>query len=101
MSFSQGRIIVLEIRTIDNPGFDQAQISSLVLREAENGFCLESSWIDSISSAITDAIVHLGSNYRHPLYFDVQVLPREDIDTTIDSTPPKRRRRRRRRKPSD
>ena len=101
MRFSEDRIIVLEIKTIDNPGFDQTQISSLVLREAENGFCLDSSWVNSLSSAITDAIVHLGSNYRHPLYFDVQVLPREDIDTTIDSTPHKRRRRRKRRKPID
>ena len=45
--------------------------------------------IEEIKRAILGIIPHLGSNYRHPLLFDVQILPGGRIDAyfaSIDSS---------------
>ena len=89
------RLLVVEIRTLDNPGFDSSQLSTLTAFSDSQQLYLSSD-MESIRTAILDAIVHLGSNYRHPLYFDVQVLPRDEMDASEHS--PQRRRRRRRRR---
>ena len=89
------RLIVVEIKTIDNPGFDEAQLRTINLYEVDEVFYLEFSWIDLVVSAIADAIIRLGSNFRHPLYFNIQVIPHKGADTiTVDSTPLKKRRNR-------
>ena len=89
------RLIVVEIKTIDNPGFDEAQLRTINLYEVDEVFYLEFSWIDSIVSAVANAIISIGSNFRHPLLFRVQVIPHKGADNiTVDSTPPKKRRKR-------
>lgn len=101
MRFSEERIIVVEIKTIDNPGFDSSQLRTINLYEGKEVFYLGFSWVDLIWQAIADAIVRLGSNFRHPLLFRVQVIPYQEADTTtVDYSPPRRKRRRRRR-PTD
>ena len=85
------RILIVEIRTLDNPDLDSSQLSTLIAHREQGRLYLDS--IDAIRSAIVDGIVHLGSNYRHPLLFDVQVIP--------ESTKPRSKRRRRRRRPSN
>ncbi len=87
------RILVVEIRTLDNPGFDSSQLSTLTYFGDSQRLYLSSD-LEIITTAILDAIVHLGSNYRHPLLFDVQVLTGDRIDACEHS--PRRRRRRRR-----
>lgn len=87
------RLLVVEIRTMDNPGFDSSQLSTLTAFGDSQQLYLSSD-LELIRSAILDAILHLGSNYRHPLYFDVQVVPRDEIDASEHN--PRRRRRRRR-----
>lgn len=37
--------------------------------------------INYIERAIVEAVIHLGSNYRHPLLFNVQVIPGDEIGT--------------------
>ena len=63
------RILIVEIRTLDNPDLDSSQLSTLIAHREQGRLYLDS--IDAIRSAIVDGIVHLGSNYRHPLLFDV------------------------------
>ena len=85
------RILVVEIKTADNPDLDTSQLSTLTFHQDTGKLYLRSEF-EEIKSAITDAIVRLGSNYRHPLFFDVQVIP----DESKSEDPPNRRRRRRR-----
>ena len=89
------RILIIEIRTIDNPDLDSSQLSTITAHTTDTGRLYLDSIDDAIRSAIVDGIVHLGSNYRHPLLFDVQVLSGDDID--IEKPLGRRRRRRRRR----
>ena len=92
------RILVVEIRTADNPGFDSSQLSTIKLFETTDKYQVDLNY-KQIGSAIIDAILRLGSNYRHPLLYDVQVIAGDDLDTSkpqLDKSPPRRRRRRRR-----
>ena len=88
------RLIVVEIKTIDNPGFDSSQLRTINLYKGDEAFYLGFSWIDSIVSAVANAIISIGSNFRHPLLFRVQVIPYKADSITVDSTPPKKRRKR-------
>ncbi len=78
------RILVVEIKTMDNPGFDSTQLSTLTAFSDSNNFYLGSN-LELLKSVIIEAIIHLGSNYRHPLLFNVQVLPGDEIDALIAS----------------
>ena len=92
------RILVIEIKTMDNPGFDSSQLSTIKFFETTDKYQINLNY-KQIGSAIIDAILRLGSNYRHPLHFDVQVLPGDELDTSdpqVDKSPTTRRRRRRR-----
>jgi len=90
------RILVIEIKTADNPSLDSSQMSTLTFHQNTGKLYLRSDF-EEIKSAISDAVLCLGSNYRHPLYFDVQVIP----DKSKSDNPSNRRRRRRRRKSCD
>ena len=78
------RIVVIEIKTMDNPGLDSSQLATLTAFSNSNQIYLGSE-IEPIKLAILDAIVHLGSNYRHPLLFNVQVLPGDKMDAYMSS----------------
>ena len=41
--------------------------------------------IEEVKQAIVDIIPHLGSNYRHPILFDVQIFPGDEIDAYLNS----------------
>ena len=92
MNSQPQRILIIEIKTADNPDLDGSQLSTLTFHKERGKLHLRSS-IEEIQFAITDAIVHLGSNYRHPLHYDVQVIP----DKSKSDNPSNRKRRRRRR----
>lgn len=90
------RILVVEIRTMDNPGLDRSQLSTLTAFDDSSQLYLSSN-LESIKSAILDAIVHLGNNYRHPLLYNVQVIPGSEMDAmmaSIERHPNAHRRRR-------
>ena len=60
--------------------------------------CYIATGIKEIKTAIIGAIPHLGSNYRHPLLFDVQILPGEEMDAYLTSVKNRRFRKNRVRK---
>jgi len=98
MNTQPQRILVIEIKTIDNPGFDSSQLSTIKFFDTSAEYKVDLSY-KQIGSAIIDAILRLGSNYRHPLLYDVQIIPGDGTDTSdpqLDKSPTRRRRRRRR-----
>lgn len=95
------RILTIEIRTMDNPGFDSTQLSTLTaFSDSSNNLYLASN-LKPLKPLILEAIIHLGSNYRHPLLFNVQVLPGDEIDALIASVENARNRIRRLRQHSN
>jgi len=86
------RILIIEIKTAENPDLDSSQLSKLTFQNDRDILHLNSD-IEQIKSAIENAVLRLGSNYRHPLYFNVQVIP----DESKSDNPSNRKRRRRRR----
>ena len=82
------RIVVIEIRTMNNPDLDPSQIKSITVYEDSGGYYLASD-LSQIRAYIIEAvktIISLGDNYRHPLYFDVQVAPGDEMDYLLDSS---------------
>jgi hypothetical protein len=81
----QSPILIVEIRIVDRVDFDPAQVSSMtVFQDSASKYHLATG-IKKIESAIVAAIPHLGNNFRHPLLFNVQILPGDKIDALMAS----------------
>ena len=78
------RIIVLELKTGNKSDYDLAQLFNLTAY-TDSQYLYWNEDIEQLDSAILDAIINIGSNYRHPLLFNVQVLPGDEIDAIIAS----------------
>lgn len=93
------QILVVEIKTIDSAEFDTQQLSGgqhsreahelrpqkmIIYRNSRNRYFLFTG-IEKIRTAILDAIPRFGSNYHHPLLFDVQILPGNEMDAYMAS----------------
>ena len=77
----QKRLLVVEVKTIDNPGLDRSQLSTITaFSNLGQLYLSEDSGLEFIKSAIIEAVIHLGSNYRHPLLFNVQIVPGDELD---------------------
>ena len=82
---SPNRTLIVEVKTVENSRFDPAQTSPLIVyQDASSNYYLATG-NSQIEAAILAAIPHLGSNYRHPLLFDVQVLPGSRISAFVAS----------------
>ena len=92
-SLSSRRILIVEIKTVESDVYDDSQLHSLTIYQDSNS-CYLAKGIEVIKSAILSVIPRLGSNYKHPLLFDVQVLPGDGTDAIVASTErsPKRKR---------
>ena len=94
----RSQILRIEISMVDRSDLDLNQIIqplNIYQTARRNYFSIAA--INRIISAIIEIVLQLGSNYRHPLYFDVQVLPGEQInisDVFFDNFPFSRRYRR-------
>lgn len=82
---SPNRTLIVEVRTIENSHFDPAQTLPLIIYQDTNDNYFISTGIEPIKAAIIQAIPHLGSNYRHSLLFDVQVISGDEVDAFIAS----------------
>ena len=91
------RILVVEIKMLDETDFDPSQIKSMtVYQDSGNNYHLATG-LKHLEQAIIEAIIHPGSNYRHPLLFDVQIVPGDEInisDTLLNNQTISVRRRR-------
>lgn len=88
------QIIVVEV-TRTNSSFNKSQTIPLTIFFDQNdNYYLSIQQLERIKSKIIE-VVKLGSNYRHPLLFDVQIVPGDGTDAIISSAArsPKRKRR--------
>ena len=85
MSLQSQQILIVEIKTVESVSINPEQLNPMVIyRDPSNNYFV-STGIKKIERAITEAIVRLGSNYRHPLYFDVQVLSGDETSAYLAS----------------
>ena len=79
------KLLIVEIRIADETDYDPSQVQSLTIyQDSENNYHFVRD-LNQIKQAIGDAIVHLGNNYRHPLLYDVQVVPGDKMDAVMAS----------------
>lgn len=85
MSQQSQEILIVEIKTVESASINPQQLNQMIIyRDSSNNYFV-STGVERIRRAITEAIVRLGSNYRHPLYFDVQVLPGDKMTAYLAS----------------
>jgi hypothetical protein len=71
----------LEIRTLASPPLELDSIRTItIMQDAHNHYFIATG-IETIKSAITDSIPHLGTNFRYPLLFQIEIIsgPRRRI----------------------
>ena len=93
------KLIIVEIRIANETDYDPSQVQQLTIyRDPDNHYHSDNK-MKEIKRAMGDAIVHFGNNFRHPLLYDVQVVPGDEMDALMafDDTQSQRRRRRGRR----
>ena len=82
---TQTYLLSIEIRTIE-PSLNNRDPDSVVTIFCDpQDNCFIGSSLDQIKTAILGAIPHLGTNFRHPLFFNVQILPGDQTDALIAS----------------
>ena len=82
---SSKQILIIEIKTIDSGSFDTQQLEKMIIYQDHRNKYFLSTGVERIKTAILDAIPRLGSNYRHPLLFGVQIFPGDAIDAQLAS----------------
>lgn len=75
MSQEPQLILIVEIKTVESASFDIQQLEKMIVHQDSDNNYFVSFGIERIKRAIVEAIPCLGSNYRHPLLFKVQVIP--------------------------
>ena len=82
---SPNRTLIVEVKTVERSNFDPAQTSPLIVYLDSNNNYFISTGNSQIERAILAAIPRLGSNYRHPLLFDVQVISGDEGEAFVAS----------------
>jgi hypothetical protein len=79
-------LLSVEIRTIE-PSLNNPDPNSVITIycDPQDNYFIGSS-LEQVKIAILSAIPHLGTNFRHPLFFNVQILPGDRRDAFIAST---------------
>jgi hypothetical protein len=78
-------LLSIEIRTIE-PSLNNRDPDSVVTIFCDSqDNCFIGSSLEQVKTAILGAIPHLGTNFRHPLFFNVQILPGNQTDALIAS----------------
>ena len=85
---TQTYLLSVEIKTIKPNLNDLEAHSTLTIFCNSQDQCFIAKGLDEIKTAIIGAIPHLGTNSRHPLLFDVQILPGDKTDALIASCEP-------------
>ena len=82
---NQRKLLIVEIRIANETDYDPSQVQSLTIyRDSENHYH-SNNQMNEIKRAMGDAIVYFGNNFRHPLLYDVQVVPGGEMDAVMAS----------------
>ena len=68
-------VLKIEFTMVDRESIDPNQIQPLNIYQDLEGHYFSGKAIKQIKKAIVKIVLRLGSNFRHPLYFDVQIFP--------------------------
>ena len=79
-------LLSIEIRTIEPSSNNLDPDSVITIYCDRHNNCFIGSSLDQIKTAIIGTIPHLGTNFRHPLFFNVQILPGDKLDALIASS---------------
>lgn len=79
-------LLCVEIKTIEPSLNNPAPNSTLTIFCDPQNNCFVGSGLRQIKTAILSTIPHLGSNFRHPLFFNVQILPGDKVDALMASS---------------
>ena len=74
------QVLIVEIRTVENISLPVQQLEKMTVYQDTNNHYFILSGVERIEKAIIEAIPRLGSNYRHPLLYNAQVVPRNEIN---------------------
>ena len=78
---TQTHLLSVEIKTLEPSLIDLDVHSSLVIFCDPRGNHFLAKGLDDITTAIIDSIPHLGTNFRYPLLFQIEIIsgPRRRI----------------------
>lgn len=75
MNSQSQSILVVEIRTLEPGSIDNQQLMPMIVHQDENDRLYLVKGMKTVRDAIVAFVPHLSENYRHPLLFEVQILP--------------------------
>ena len=78
-------LLSVEIKTFEYQSDQLEAPYNLVIFCNPQGNCFIAQGLDQITTAIIGTIPHLGTNSRHSLLFNVQILPGDQSDALISS----------------
>jgi hypothetical protein len=82
---TQTFLICVEIKTIEASLNNPAPDSTLTIFCDPQNNCFVGSDLDQVKTAILGAIPHLGTNFRYPLFFNLQIKSGDRTDALINS----------------
>jgi hypothetical protein len=76
----------LEIRTQASPPPIELEVLPMItiMQDTHNHYFIATG-IETITTAIIDSIPHLGTNFRYPLLFQIEIIPGDRLDALIAS----------------
>jgi hypothetical protein len=94
---TQTFLLCVEIKTIESSLNNPAPDSTLTIFCDPQNNCFVGSDLDQVKTAILGAIPHLGTNFRYPLFFNLQIKSGDQLDalmaSAVETLPPGTRRR--------
>jgi len=97
MNSASRKLLIVEIRVVNETDFDPSQVVPITFYQDARNQYHSANDLKEIKRAMADAVVHFGNNFRHPLLFDVQVVPGDEVDAAIASVDSRQRKGRKRR----
>ena len=82
---NQRKLIIVEIIIANETDYDPSQVQPLTIYQDSENHYHSNNQMKEIKQAMGNAIVYFGNNFRHPLLYDVRVVPGDEIDATIAS----------------
>lgn len=86
MTQQSRKLLVVEIRIADETDFDSSQVVPLTVYQDACSYYHSHNQMVEIKRAMGDAVAYFGNNFRHPLLYDVRVVPGDEMDAIIASS---------------
>lgn len=91
------KLLIVEITIANETDFNPSQVVPITIYQDARNHYHSTNQMKEIKRAMGDAIVYFGNNFRHPLIYDVQVVPGDRMDAMMASDDSRQMHKRRRR----